>query len=810
MSVDKPTPRPIAKLPEAVVNRIAAGEIIQRPSNALKELIENSLDAGSTSIRVSVKEGGIKLLQIQDNGSGIRKEDLPILCERFTTSKIKAFDDLSSLGTYGFRGEALASISHVAHLTITTKTRSDSCAWKAAYSDGQLIPVKSGSTVSAPVPTAGNDGTTIVVEDLFFNTPQRLKSLRTASDEYSRIVSVVLAYSIHNAGVAMSCKRQNAGSTADVNTQIGASVLDNIGISYGETTKKELVEVKAESEELGVKVNAWCSGPNFQAKRGIFLFFINNRYVDCSPLRRALEGFYGTLLAKGTHPFVYLSLSIHPNKIDVNVHPTKKEVGFEDQDEIVELVCESLAKALENQGESRSYKVQTLLPGSGTPRPSSSSNRASSSSATPEASTSQRPSSSTLKSGASSSSGRKGAKTAPQKLVRTDANSQTLDSMFPLLGSSSSSTSLSKLKEQGKQRAPTKYEEGGELIDGEEEEAEQDGRPAKKKVRSDHENPGFAKAVAEEQARQMKLARVRISQSECSLTSVKNLRNQIIEERNEELDQLFKNHIFVGIADLQTGRSLIQHQTELYLIKHNVVAEQLLYQLTLRQFGRFNRIKMKPPISLKKLIRLGVEKEYPRDGTVKLSVDQIISKIHTRLIEAREMIDEYFSIEINDHGELASLPVILPGHAPSLEKLPLFLLRIGIYVDWENESECFESLATELAFFYSPTPFLSPHPPAPSKSSKSKKGLQIREDELDLDEEKQMKEMNLVKNVLYPAFKQYLIPSDRLITGKKKQKKSTDMDEDEGEEESGEPAGEKDAIVLVTRLQSLYKVFERC
>ncbi|GAA5990002.1 hypothetical protein JCM5350_002364 [Sporobolomyces pararoseus] len=814
MSADKPTPRPIAKLPEAVVNRIAAGEIIQRPSNALKELIENSLDAGSTSIRVSVKEGGIKLLQIQDNGSGIRKEDLPILCERFTTSKIKAFDDLSSLGTYGFRGEALASISHVAHLSITTKTRSDSCAWKAAYSDGQLIPVKSGSTVSTPVPTAGNDGTTIVVEDLFFNTPQRLKSLRTASDEYSRIVSVVLAYSIHNAGVAMSCKRQNAGSTADVNSQIGASVLDNIGISYGEATKKELVEVKAESEELGVKVNAWCSGPNFQAKRGIFLFFINNRFVDCSPLRRALEGFYGTLLAKGSHPFVYLSLSIHPNKIDVNVHPTKKEVGFEDQDEIVELVCESLAKALENQGESRSYKVQTLLPGSGTPRPSSSSNRASSSSATPEASTSHRNSSTTTSTNGSSalSSNRKPAKTAPQKLVRTDANSQTLDSMFPLLGSSSSSTSLSTLKEKGKERAPTKYDEGGDLVvDGEEEES----RPAKKKVRSDHENPGFAKAVAEEQARQMKLARVRISQSECTLTSVKNLRNQVIEGRNEELDQLFKNHIFVGIADLQTGRSLIQHQTELYLIKHNVVAEQLLYQLTLRQFGRFNRIKMKPPISLKKLIRLGVEKEYPRDGTVKLSVDEIISKIHNRLVEAKEMIDEYFSIEINDQGELASLPVILPGHAPSLEKLPLFLLRIGIYVDWENESECFESLATELAFFYSPTPFLSPPSPPPSpghsKSYKSSKKLQIRKDEPDLEKERQMKETNLIKNVLYPAFKQYLIPSDRLITGKKGKKTSTEMDQDEGEEVGEEePAGEKDAIVLVTRLQSLYKVFERC
>lgn len=215
------------------------------------------------------------------------------------------------------------------------------------------------------------------VEDLFFNTPQRLKSLQNATGEYARIVSVVLAYSIHNAGIAISCKRQNGAQTADVNTQVNATVLDNIGLSYGEAVKKELVEVKAESEEFGVKVKAWCSGPNYQGKKGTFLFFINSkptvslqyfltladipssdRFVDCSPLKRALEGFYGTLLAKGTHPFVYLSLSISPHKIDVNVHPTKKEVGFEDQDDIVELICESLAKALESQGESRSYKVQ--------------------------------------------------------------------------------------------------------------------------------------------------------------------------------------------------------------------------------------------------------------------------------------------------------------------------------------------------------------------------------------------------------------------------------------------------------------------
>lgn len=351
----------IKKLDEAVVNRIAAGEVIQRPANALKEMIENSLDAKASSITVTVKSGGLKLLQIQDNGCGIRKEDMGIVCERFTTSKLTKFEDLSSIATYGFRGEALASISHVAHVTITTRTGESNCAFKASYSDGKLVPARPGLSAD-PKPCAGNKGTQITVEDLFYNVSTRRKALKSSGEEFAKITDVVSKYAIHNSGVAFTLKKQGE-NMADVRTTNGASILDNIRTIYGASVARELLEVSCDNQKYVFKMHGYISNANYSVKKLQFLLFINHRLVDSSALRKAIETLYEAYIPKNSHPFVYISLEIAPRNVDVNVHPTKHEVHFLHEDSIIEAIQKAFEEKLLGANSSRTYYTQTLLPG---------------------------------------------------------------------------------------------------------------------------------------------------------------------------------------------------------------------------------------------------------------------------------------------------------------------------------------------------------------------------------------------------------------------------------------------------------------
>ncbi|KAG8792592.1 DNA mismatch repair protein [Serendipita sp. 398] len=511
----------IRRLDESLINRIAAGEIIHRPSSALKELLENALDAGSTSIKITAKEGGLKMLQIQDNGSGIHKADLPVLCERFTTSKIKKFGDLAALTTYGFRGEALASISHVAHLSVVTKTKSDSCAWRACYNDGVLSPPKPGQT-SEPKPCAGNDGTLLTVEDLFYNVPTRLASLRSGADEYKRILDVVTQYAVHNPAVSFQCKKTGQAQS-DVTTPGGASVLQVIGLLYGSSLSKELLHVPIDKQKPIEKgsspweADAYISNPNYQSKRFTLLLFINHRLVESSRIKRAMEAVYTGMLPKGACPFVYLSLLLDPKDVDPNVHPTKREVHFLNEEAIIEIISDKLQTSLATQSSSRTFETQTLLTG-GTLDESS-----------------KRPSKRRrIEDGDDETI----PLDAPRKIysnhkVRTSLHDRTLEEWMPVGGTSAG--------DGGQGERPIEVEDSAEA--------------------------GNAQVEAPVPSRSKE-----ISESVCRLTSVLELRSEVLVGQHRGMTEIIKEHIFVGIADYERCLSLIQHETKLYLVNHAALA----------------------------------------------------------------------------------------------------------------------------------------------------------------------------------------------------------------------------------------------
>ncbi|GLI60652.1 hypothetical protein VaNZ11_002852 [Volvox africanus] len=358
-------PPVIRKLDENVVNKIAAGEVIQRPASALKEMLENSLDAGSTQISVLVKEGGNKLLQIVDNGSGIRKEDLAILCHRHTTSKLREYADLETISTLGFRGEALCSISFVSHMTVTTMARGAQYGYRVTYKDSEM-------EAPGPRPVAAVPGTTITVEDLFYNVPTRRKALKSANEEYGLILDVVGRYAVYSTGVAFSCRRQG-DVRPDISTTAAGSRVDAVRSVYGADVARELIPLKVAvgggtgpevpvDGPMGLRIEGLISGANYSTgKKTVLVLFINGRCVECSPLRRALEGLYGALLPKASRPWIFLELRLPPRQVEVNMHPTKREVGFMHQAEVIEEIRQAVEAKLLASNESRTFAASATL-----------------------------------------------------------------------------------------------------------------------------------------------------------------------------------------------------------------------------------------------------------------------------------------------------------------------------------------------------------------------------------------------------------------------------------------------------------------
>ncbi|MQQ51454.1 DNA mismatch repair endonuclease MutL [Streptococcus mitis] len=330
----------IIELPEVLANQIAAGEVIERPASVVKELVENAIDAGSNQIIVEIEEAGLKKIQITDNGHGIAHDEVELALRRHATSKIKNQADLFRIRTLGFRGEALPSIASVSVLTLLTAVEGASHGTKL---------VARGGEVEEVVPATSPVGTKVCVEDIFFNTPARLKYMKSQQAELSHIIDIVNRLGLAHPEISFSLISDGKEMTRTAGT---GQLRQAIAGIYGLASAKKMVEI--ENSDLDFEISGFVSLPELtRANRNYISLFINGRYIKNFLLNRAILDGYGSKLMVGRFPLAVIHIQIDPYLADVNVHPTKQEVRISKERELMALVSEAIAKSL---------KEQTLIP----------------------------------------------------------------------------------------------------------------------------------------------------------------------------------------------------------------------------------------------------------------------------------------------------------------------------------------------------------------------------------------------------------------------------------------------------------------
>ena len=342
----------IAPLPDHLINQISAGEVVERPANALKEILENSIDAGATEISVELAQGGIKLIRVSDNGIGIHADDLPLALSRHATSKIACLNDLEHVTSMGFRGEGLASIASVSRLSLTSRQKHNDYAAMIRAVDGTLSDV---SAASHPV------GTTVEVTDLFFNTPARRKFLKTEATEYAHCATVVERLALAYPHIAFSLKRD--GKT--VFHYPSQTLAQRISVIVGEEFVAAALPLDNTHNTL--RLHGMVAKPTFtKGKSEKQYCFINHRFVRDKVMQHAVKQAYRDVLHQQLAPAYVLFLELPPEAVDVNVHPTKAEVRFRDSQAVHQLVFHTLNKTLAqtraDQTESISHAASLLPP----------------------------------------------------------------------------------------------------------------------------------------------------------------------------------------------------------------------------------------------------------------------------------------------------------------------------------------------------------------------------------------------------------------------------------------------------------------
>ncbi len=323
---------PIKVLPPEVADKIAAGEVVERPASVVKELVENALDAGATEIKVEVFGGGVRLIKVTDNGCGIPSGEVELAFARYATSKISTLNDLSAIRTLGFRGEALASIAAVSKVTMITRS--------AGEQIGVLIKVEGGKVVRKE-PRGAPVGTTVSVENLFYNVPARRKFLKHPATEMAHITETVVHYAMAYPEVKFALFKEGQLSFQTPGSGDMKEVLARV---YGQEIANILL--KLEAAEGPLKLYGYISPPSLHKSQRSHSFFVNRRWVQDAVLSKALLEAYHGFLPSGRYPLAVISVEIDPSLVDVNVHPTKREVRFRNSEEVFQALQKALRQLI--------------------------------------------------------------------------------------------------------------------------------------------------------------------------------------------------------------------------------------------------------------------------------------------------------------------------------------------------------------------------------------------------------------------------------------------------------------------------------
>ncbi|KAL7487865.1 hypothetical protein ACHAW6_013431 [Cyclotella cf. meneghiniana] len=933
-------PPKILPLPPQTIDLIAAGEVVQRPSAIIKELIENSLDASSTSIDVHANGFDVT---VSDNGCGIDRECLKLACTRFATSKIADFEDLKRVKTFGFRGEALASCSMVGRVAITSRVRGARCAYRMNFRDGAPVDdmSKAGGEVEAK-PCAGKEGTTIQVQDLFYNVPSRRRAMegrRNEREEYERILAVVQRYAVHEArrGVGFMCRGAGkGGKQCDLNTQsLGsvkrvlekrkgfddhcdeksfdddemAAVKEVIGHVYGSDLTRELLPLRAGegdvngvgflalkamarlndrdcfkdekksctnteldaesveaaseskwtlSEEMTMSTSKRCvdnkpvASPSFlydstaespefsfafkatglitnssysvPKSSAAFLLFINDRLVESQSLRRAVESIYSDTLPRGGKPFIYLSLDLPGPHVDVNVHPTKKEVALLHEDRLCDALAAAVKEVIGSATSSRTFvvagsgallsseekkrkgQVQSVIPCKKTEREDQSSTSGNDPNSLVTRANgdekqddhSENPNSEPLESAPKvkrkldpdENKPLSAKKTCdPSRLVRTN-RAALAGALEPFLVKKES-------KETGLSDVSSTTNSAESIL-------HVAGCPLASQTAPDMTVPGaFATAICRCQVRggdslppisnpitvmssPLNIVRPKkVTPTDCDYNSITKLRADISARNHQGLNETLRGSTYVGAVS--RSRSLIQSGIDLLMIDHRELAREMFYQLALLRFSGMPMAELGGGgVDVMEVIAHLLEASEMED--LEESTDLEVSKTNCSLArqatcclaEKAPMLEEYFSIRFewrDVQGRSQRRALFLTGlpicHTPQPHALPVFLIRLATEVDWTAELPCFQGICTEIGSYYAELPVAS-SATCFTVAHSSNKNMELIEDEA----------KSYVKHILYPAIAHLVVPpKDFAANG---------------------------TVLKLANLTSLYKVFERC